>query len=131
MAILSFRRYAEMPEPERLRRIGELLATAVIHYERDERFAASIHRKTEARRASTGEPADSIEDETEKNIVRYVTRAGAATPRDLCLALGLGRMTITRKLARLREAGVLAATGKTRAMCYRLHPALDANVPGV
>jgi len=120
MAILTFRSYAEMPEPERLRRIGELIATAVIRWERDQRLAAAAKREGEDRSKSVGDSVGFVDDRTELAIVAHLTRVGAATPRDLCIALGLARMTIARKLARLRATGVLAVTGKTRAACYRL-----------
>ena len=127
MAILSFRRYAEMPEAERLRRIGELIATAVIRYEREQRSVAPVRRGRDARREEPENPANLVTDQTEKEIVRYLARVGGATPRDLCIALGLSGITITRKLARLRVAGLLTVRGKTRAACYRLRSEFERN----
>ena len=127
MAILTFRSYAEMPEAERLRRIGELIATAVIRWERDQRLAAPAKRESEDRSKSAEVSVGLVDDRIELAIVGHLTRVGAATPRDLCIALGLARMTITRKLARLRASGVLTAAGKTRAVCYRLRTDPSAN----
>lgn len=124
MAILTFRAYAELPEAERLRRIGELLATAVFRWEHDQRVTVSAANRGDTR---TTESRVLNADPIETDIVRHLTRVSAATPRDLCLALGLARMTVARKLARLRAAGVLTASGKTRAVCYRLRSDPSAN----
>ena len=123
------RKYADLPEAERLRRIGALVALAV-----------SRHRAAQPRdpenappapvSPSAGErnlPALAGSDATERRMIDYLGRVGAATPRDFHVALGLSPMTVTRRLARLRRAGVVLAEGQTRAVRYVLRTDFTAN----
>lgn len=116
-----------MPEPERLRRIGELIAVAVIRYYRDQRLQQVAQRGTKCVSPETTDPANPASDDTEKQMLRYLARVGAATPRDFQIALGVSPMTITRRLARLRGAGVLSVSGTKRAARYQLAGDSGAN----
>jgi predicted HTH transcriptional regulator len=115
MKLLSLKHYRDIPESERLRRIGELIATAVIRFYRDERSKAAAQKAAKGEFQKILEPADLVSDEIEKQMLRYLTRVGRATPRDFKIALGVSQMTITRRLARLRTAGLLTVAGKRRA----------------
>lgn len=118
MPLLSFQSYHDMPEAERLRRIGELIATAVIRYERDQRKQRSAARVS--RNVPGNEKAVVVNDRVERAMLGYLSQVGAATPRDFRIALGVSPMTITRRLAHLRAVGLVLATGETRAAVYRL-----------
>lgn len=122
MTRLTFQLYQELPEAERIRRIGELIGLAIL---RHRGRPPTIARQNSA----TGpvEPWALITDEVERQMVRYLERVGAATPRDLQVALSLSSMTVTRHLGRLRAAGVLAVTGRTRAVRYRIRTEFTAN----
>lgn len=120
MDLLSLKHYRDIPEPERLRRMGELIATAVIRYYREQRVKAAAQKSAKGEPRKILEPADLVSDEIERQMLRYLARVGAATPRDFQVALGVSPMTITRRLARLRATGLLVATGKKRAARYEL-----------
>lgn len=125
MALLTFNRYRDLPEAERIRRIGELIGKAVLLYRRDLRTAGRVEAL-----AATLEPrgpTSLIDDQTEKQIVEYLAKIGTASPHDLCIALGHTRTTVSRKLARLRNAGILIASGKTKAIRYSLRTDFSAN----
>lgn len=127
MPILSFRHYADLPEAERLRRIGGLIAAAVTRFERGHPHPTARPESTGQRNAIARGPELTITDPTEKEIVRYLIRVGGASPRDLCIGLGAARMTVTRKLSRLMAAGWIEVTGKTRAAFYRMRSDFGRN----
>ena len=60
-------------------------------------------------------------------MLAYLERTGAATPRDFQQALGLSPMTVTRRLARLRSAGLVAVEGQTRSARYRIRTDFAGN----
>ena len=118
MAFLTLTQQMDLSDQERLRRIGELIATAVVRYRRRQRTTLP-----QAAAASSGtriDPAQLVGDETEKRLMRYLGGAGAATPHELVEVLGLSRTTVTRKLARLRKVGLVVVSGRTKGASYRL-----------
>ena len=125
MALLTFNRYRDLPEAERIRRIGELIGKAVLLYRRDLRTAGRVEALAAAHKPRG--PTNLIDDETEKRIVEYLAKIGPASPHDLCVTLGHTRTTVSRKLARLRNAGVLQTSGKTKAIRYSLRTDHTAN----
>lgn len=124
MALLSFQLYQELPEAERIRRIGELIGLAVLRHGGQ---PPVIARQNSTTGSAEAEPWALITDEVERQMVRYLERVGAATPRDLQVALGLSSMTVTRHLGRLRAAGVLVVKGRTRAVRYQIRTEFTAN----
>lgn len=120
MSLLSLHEYKTMSYPERCQRIGDLLGKAAVRYFRQQRLAEKTRLALPADVATPVDIAMLVSDETEKRILQYVNRTGSATPHDLCVALDVNRRTITRKLARLRTSGILAAQGKTNAARYEL-----------
>lgn len=127
MARLSFQLYQELPEAVRIRRIGELIGLAVLRHGSLPPAIARQNSATGSVEAQQAEPWALITDKVERQMVRYLERVGAATPRDLQVALGLSSMTVTRHLGRLRAAGVLAVTGRTRAVRYQIRTEFSAN----
>ena len=123
------RKYADLPEAERLRRIGALVALAVSRQsaarpgDPDNVLPAPVSPLAGERNS----PALAGSDATERSMIDYLTRVGAATPRDFQVALGLSPMTITRRLARLRKAGLVLAEGQTRAVRYTLRTDYTGN----
>lgn len=63
---------------------------------------------------------DLVDDEVEKQILRYLLLHVAAVPADMERALSLSGMTLTRRLAHLREVGLVTVSGKTRNALYSL-----------
>lgn len=123
MPILNLEFYANLPEDERLDRIGALIAKAVVSYRRDRQLVGEDDPETVADGNQTGgirSVADLVKDEAEKQVMRYLERVGSATPQNFSTALGLSRQTVSRKLARLRVAGLVVVTGKTRMARYEL-----------
>jgi len=113
-------RFAHLSETEILRRIGELLATALV---RSGRLARS--RNTSSFRSSTPVAAradwvDLIGDPIERQLARYLQCVGPTAPRELIAAFGLSRRTAARKLTRLRAKGICEVIGNTRGARYQL-----------
>ncbi len=123
MPLLNLEYYANLSEEERLDRIGALIAKAVVLYRCDRRRAGKDEPQTVADADQAGlirSVADLVKDETEKQVIRYLDRVGSATPQNFSTTLGLSRQTVSRKLARLRVAGLVVVTGKTRMARYEL-----------
>lgn len=116
--------YSNLSEEERLQQIAELLATGAIRYLR--RLGPVGDPIAKGTGAPTGsgkvEVWDLVEDETEKLILRFLQQRIVAEPILMRTALGLSPMTLTRKLARLRSAGLVRVCGKTRNATYELAP---------
>lgn len=125
MTLLTFNRYRDLPETERICRIGELIGKAVLLYRRDLRAAGRVEALVVTR--EPGGPSALVDDAIEQRVVEYLARIGSASPHDLCVALGHTRTTVSRKLARLRNAGILKASGKTKAIRYSLRTDFSAN----
>lgn len=106
-----------MTDEERLARIGALLRKAAVRY-----WAAidsgEIPPPPEMVESVRVAPPD---DDDGDRVLRYITRHGAAAPKDIRLALGLSRATTQRRLAGLAREGRIVAKGKTHALLYLLN----------
>ncbi|RRJ96985.1 hypothetical protein Ga0100231_000055 [Opitutaceae bacterium TAV4] len=119
-----FERNRNLTEAERTRRIGELIAIAVIRYRHlhpeefadHPQFAGSPHQDG----AGMFDFVGLVSDESEKRILHYLSNIGTAAPKDFQMALGIIRISVTRKFERLRSAKLITTSGKTRAVRYRL-----------
>lgn len=120
MANLDTTRFDGLPETEILRRIGALLAVAIVRSGRLRSRNANV-------RADRGDEPDSridalrlIAAPLERQIAEYLRFTGAASPVELRRALGLRPRSLTRALARLRRSGLCEVVGQTRAARYQL-----------
>ncbi len=120
MTLLDTTQFDGMTEAEILRRIGALLATAIMR-------GGHLRAKQDGARPARGDrPEPQVEahqliaDPLERQIADYLRITGAARPAELKRALGLRGRSLTRALARLRSGGACEVTGRTRAAFYRL-----------
>ena len=112
--------YRELSEDERIGRIAELFSLAVERYWRAERLAGRPFVSQRGSAVLRGSLLDLVTDPLEKQIVQFITHRVEASPRELHVALGVSRATVTRKIARLRAAGLLSVVGRTRQARYAL-----------
>lgn len=126
MPALDLTRFDHLSETEVLRRIGALLATALVRSGRL-RAAGGAPSPEHETKSSVDDPARLVGDPTEQQVVRYLARTGPASPRELGAALGLARRTVARKLARLRASGLCEVAGKTKTARYRLRTECGQN----
>ena len=120
MPTLSFKNYEEMSEPERVLRIAALLATAVRRFYQDKSEQSVAREQLPLRRETGVDAAELVTDETERRIVAYLARVGAALSPWVESCSRLSAMTVTRRLAHLRSSGLLSVTGQTRSVRYAL-----------
>lgn len=119
--------YKSLSYAERCRRIGALLGRAAVRYyhkrgiERRSRLVAELSRGAES------DMDFLVTDTVEKRILGHLASAGHATPQDFCSALKISPATAFRRLARLRNAGLVLVEGKCRAANYRLSEVIEAN----
>lgn len=112
--------YRELSEDERIGRIAELFSLAVERYWRAERLAGRPFVSKRGSAVLRGSLLDLVTDPMEKQIVQFITNGIEASPRELQVALGISRATVSRKIARLRAAGLLTVVGRTRQARYAL-----------
>lgn len=110
MPLLSFHEYHQLSYAERCRRIGQLLAKAVRRYYDQQQLVVLETRK----------PPEHDCDEIERGILRHLADHGACTPIGLSAALSSSPSTIGRRLARLRELGMVRCKGRTKSVRYLL-----------
>lgn len=127
MTMLDPNRFAHLTPDERLRRIGVLIAKAVMIFRQRERAAGRLSAAGTPIVVPIRDLADFVSDEGEKQIIRHLQRAESASPHDICVVLSLPRTTLMRKLARLRTVGLVEVTGKTKAARYTLKPQTTVN----
>ena len=108
----------QLSEPQRLRRIAELLCKAIVLTE------ASRAVQPEARPIDSDGPVvlPSFRDESsgDDRILNYLAFVGTASPAVIRSSLGLSRTSTHRALRRLSSAGNIVASGQTRGVAYRL-----------
>ena len=127
MDYLDTTRFDRLPDAEILRRIGVLLAAAIVR-------SGRLRSQTTKRHPDQGNGPDSridlqrlIADPLERQIAEYLRFTGAASPVELRQALGLRQRSLTRALARLRRSGLCEVAGQTRAVRYRLRSDFGQN----
>lgn len=126
-AVFDPRRFDHLSESEVLRRIGALLATAIVRSccLRARPVAAGSEVK-----AKEAPPVDSlrlISNPLQRQIAEYLHHTGPASPSELCRALDLRSRSLGRSLARLRADGLCEVVGKTKAARYRLRSDFGQN----
>lgn len=131
MSFLDTHRFDHLTEDEVLRRIGELLAIAIGRRNERQRLNALEFQATAIPVATVKsaplDPARLVDGALEQQIIAHLHKVGTVTPRELAAVLGLTKRTVTRKLARLRTAGLCSVDGKTRMACYRLRTEFGDN----
>lgn len=116
-----------MNREERLQRIGELLSTGVTFLlmreaerERDRNMkSANANLGSDKSDNKGGPTGNGHNDAIESQILNYLKRFGAASPRDIQGSLGLPKTTVFRHLARLVQNRVVFRSGKTTSIRYR------------
>lgn len=120
MTLFDTTRFDGMTDAEILRRIGGLLAAAIMrggHLRSTPAGACSPRGDGPAPRM---EAHQLVADPLERQIADYLRITGAASPAELKRALGVRGRSLTRALARLRSGGLCEVAGRTRAARYRL-----------
>lgn len=120
------RRFDQLSDAEVIRRIGALLAKALLRT-----------RHLDSSRSSPGQPVDSpaspvnplalIRDDTARQIVSFLQCAGPTSPHLIARTLGISRKIVARRLTRLRASGVCELAGRTRAVRYRVRSDFSGN----
>lgn len=116
-------------DDERLRRIGAILYESILQ--------AGDTGLPPDDVAETGPEdelrfAEEVMDGTEARVIRYLSRAGEASPAVLRTVIQLPRTSAYRVLTGLVESGRIVPSGHTRALVYRLStlPTHGQNVEG-
>jgi len=93
-----------------------------------------VLREAEAKRKTASIPAATAAvqeaervfdgDKSETDVLKYISRVGSASPKDIQRALNIPKTTAFRRLDRLVKAGCICRTGKTAAIRYSIpvHP---------
>lgn len=120
MNYLDATRFDRLTDAQILRRIGALLATAIVRSGRLRSQNAKVRDGLGKEPESRIDHLRLIADPLERKIADYLRITGAASPAELKRALGLRGRSLTRALARLRSGGLCEVAGRTRAARYRL-----------
>ena len=118
MSALDVHRFDSLSDCQVIRRIGSLLAVALMRS-----GALAPARATTPVRPAPAKPLERSEflaDVRDQRIFRYLECAGDARPRELAVALGLSRGVTQRRLLHLRATGVCHVVGMTRGARYSL-----------
>lgn len=110
--------FDQIPRPQRLRRIGELLCKAIVLTEAGRPRTHEASRSVREVPAAPPVSADGLLGDD--RIVNYLDFVGAASPGVIRTGLGLTRTSVHRALRRLSAAGVIVGSGQTRRVVYRL-----------
>lgn len=113
------RRFEHMSENDILRKIGELLATALIRRGCLGPGPSPPADTSANGSASSVDPLHLLSDDVDRQIARYLQFAGSTSPHLIGRALGISMRALSRRLARLRANGLCEVVGKTRAARYR------------
>lgn len=127
MTNLDTTRFDGLSEAEILRRIGAILAAAIIRSGRLSSKNAKVHADRGDDPAPRFDPLRLIADPLERQIAEYLRYTGAASPVELRRALGFRPRSLTRALARLRRGGLCEVVGQTRAARYQLRSDFTQN----
>jgi CRP-like cAMP-binding protein len=131
MDCLNLRRFDHLNEDEVLRRIGGLLATALMRSGRLRRPSPAQCGLPARTLPATVDPVDLIRDPGARQVARYLQAAGPTAPRDLAAALGLSRRTAARRLAQLCAGGICEVVGRTKAARYQIRTGVQQNTSGL
>ena len=112
------RRFDHLSEKEVIRRIGAILATALLRCGRL-RNQPPVSGGAPVAGARVDQ-ASLLRDEIERQIVNFLQCAGPTSPLLIGRTLGISQRVMTRRLTRLRACGVCEVEGKTRAVRYRV-----------
>lgn len=117
LAVFDPQRFVHLSEAEALKRIGALLATALV---RSGRLRSEVTRRDEALAAPHVDALELIRDPIAQKLASFLRVAGPTSPAEMASALGIPRRTAASKLRHLRTTGVCDVRGKTRAAKYIL-----------
>ncbi len=115
--IFDPQRFAHLSEEDALKRIGALLAIALI---RSGKLRSGTAKQDEALAAPHGDALELIRDPIARKLASFLQVAGPTSPAEMAAALGIPCRTVASKLRHLRANGVCDVRGKTRAASYRL-----------
>jgi hypothetical protein len=110
-----------LTEEERLQEIAKILAIGAIRYLRaEDRKRAEAKKPIQAR----VEVWDLVDDDIEKQVLRYLAVNVMAPPRNMERDLNIPHVTLGRRLSRLRAAGLIQVSGRTKGAqyCLAAHP---------
>lgn len=113
--IFDPQRFAHLGEAETLKRIGALLATALI---RSGRLRSATASQDDVLTAPHVDALELIGDPIARKLAGFLQVAGPTAPAEMTAALGIPRRTVASKLRHLRANGVCDVRGKTRAAKY-------------
>jgi hypothetical protein len=116
---------SQMTEEERLQEIASLLAIGAMRLLAEEdakrlRDQPPVPARDKEPIQSRMEVWDLVDDEIEKQVLLYLALNILASPADLEHALSISHMTLARRLSRLRAAGFVHVSGRTRGAQYCL-----------
>ena len=120
-------RFGNLSETEILRRIGVLLASALVRSGRLARPNERVSDSTESAASPVIAQEDLICDPVARRVARFLQIAGPSTPGEVADNLGIPRRTLARKLHLLRSSGLCTVAGKTRTARYALRTDYAAN----
>lgn len=110
MPLLSFHEYHQLSYAERCRRIGQLIAKAVQRYYEHQKLVVLTKPK----------PPEHNFDGLERAILQHLADHGPSTPLGIGAALSTSPSSVGRRLARLRELGIVRCFGRTKSVRYML-----------
>ncbi len=117
LAVFDPQRFVHLSEAEALKRIGALLATALI---RSGRLRSGMTKRDKVYGAPHVDALELIRDPIARKLASFIRVAGPTAPAEMAAALGIPRRTVTSKLRHLRANGVCDVRGKTHAAKYLL-----------
>jgi DNA-binding Lrp family transcriptional regulator len=120
------RQFDRLSEEEVIRRIGALLAKALLRSRHVGTALASAGQPANAP-ATPANPLELLRDDTARQIVSFLRCAGPTSPSLIARTLGISRKVVARRLMRLRASGVCEIEGKTRAVRYRVRDDFSGN----
>ena len=120
------RQFDRLSEEQVIRRIGALLAKALLRSRHEGAALASAGQPGNAPVPPVN-PLELLRDNTERQIVSFLQCAGPTSPLLIGRTLGIPQRVITRRLTRLRASGVCDVEGKTRAVRYRVRGDFSGN----